>query len=89
MREVIAEKLKRDLVSNDKNVGIELNILYEIFRSLIKTKKFENNDYLGKEDAEAVIDLAEACNIFLDDDDDDTEPNYKSAGICLSNIGNI
>jgi hypothetical protein len=88
MREVIREKLKRDLGSNDTSVSVELNILYDIFRSLIKTKKFENNDYLGKEDALAVMDLAEACIIFLDDDED-AEPNYKSAGICFSNIGNI
>jgi hypothetical protein len=36
---------------------------------MIKTKKFENNDFLGKEDALAVIDLAEATNIFLYDED--------------------
>ena len=79
--------MKRDLKLQDKKISKELNFLYESFRSLIKSKKFENNDFFQKEDALAVIDLAEACNMFLDDKDND--PNHKAAGICLSNIGNI
>ena len=59
--------------------------LYEAFASLIKTKKFENNDFKDKEDALAIIDLAEACNMFLDGD----PPNHKAAGICYNNIANI
>lgn len=40
---------------------------------------------MDKEDAIAVIDLAEACNMFTIE----TAPNYRSAGICFNNIGNI
>jgi hypothetical protein len=49
---------------------------------LISTKKFENNDFVNKPDALAVLDLAEACNMF-----DGT--NYKAASICYNNIACI
>jgi Tfp pilus assembly protein PilF len=57
---------------------------------VIKSKKFENNDFIEKiyvnnEDALAVIDLAEACNMF----NEENPPNYKASGICYCNIGNI
>jgi hypothetical protein len=41
--------------------------LYRGFEGVIKSKKFENNDFLNKEAAIAVIDLAEACVMFLDE----------------------
>jgi hypothetical protein len=53
---------------------------------LIKTKKFENNDFLDKEDALAVIDLAEAALMFTTEE---SPPNHKAAGICFNNIGNL
>ena len=87
MREIFADGMKRDLNKQDTYISLEINDLYEVFSSLIKTKKFENNDFKGKEDALAVIDLAEACNMFLEDSN--TDKNYKAAGICYSNIGNI
>ena len=59
--------------------------MYEAFGSLIKTKKFENNDFMQKEDALAVIDLAEACTMFIHE----RPKNEKAAGICFNNIGNI
>jgi hypothetical protein len=37
---------------------------------------------MSKTDALAVIDLAEACNMF-------NGVNYKAAGICYNNIANI
>ena len=40
---------------------------------------------MNKPDALAVIDLAEACNMFSAD----KPPNYKASGICHANIGNI
>ena len=57
---------------------------------MIKSKKFENNSFIDKiyvehEDALAIIDLAEACNMF----NDENPPNYKASGICYCNIGNI
>ena len=71
--------------------------LYEVFRTHIKEKKFENNDFLFKEDALAVIDLAEACNMFINEKDDNNKiskekkgiRNYKAAGICFNNMANI
>ena len=53
---------------------------------MIKTKKFENNDFLDKEDALAVIDLAEACLMFTEEE---CPPNHKAAGVCYNNIGNL
>lgn len=76
--------MKIDL-ENDVASCREISELYDVFRSLIQTKKFENNDFQNKEDSLAIIDLAEACNMFLFDQ----SPNYKAAGICYSNIGNI
>lgn len=49
----------------------------------IKTKKFENNDFQDKEDALAIIDLAEACEMFQQQG----TLNRKASGICLNNIG--
>lgn len=40
---------------------------------------------MDKDDALAVIDLAEACNMFKYEN----PPNYKAAGICYNNIANI
>ena len=77
--------MKRDLEQEDQYVSKEIEDLYNVFKSLIKTKKFENNDFRGKPDALAVLDLAEACNMFIDDKD----PNLKAAGICYNNIGNL
>lgn len=60
----------------------ELTELQMLFQSLISTKKFENNDFMNKPDALAVLDLAEACTIFDGN-------NYKAAGICFNNIAVI
>ena len=84
MKDVLAEGMKRDLEVG-KQSSFEIGKLYESFNELIKTKKFENNDFMDKPDALAIIDLAEACTMFYED-----EPiNYKAAGICYNNIGNI
>ena len=83
MKNIVADGMKRDL-KIAKNSSWEVTQLYKAFESLIKTKKFENNDFLHKEDALAVIDLAEACNMFLEESE-----NIKAAGICFNNIGNI
>ena len=77
--------MKRDLDSDDVESSKEIGGLYDVFRSLIKTKKFENNDFMDKEDALAVIDLAEACIMFTTE----TPPNHKAAGICYNNIGSL
>jgi len=85
MRDIIADGMKRDLETKENATSREIGNLYEVFQQLIKTKKFENNDFKDKEDALAVIDLAEACNMFTED----IPPNFKAAGICYNNIGNI
>ncbi len=66
----------------DEESSQELTLLYNEFKDLISAKKFENNDFMSKPDALAVIDLAEACNMF-------NGSNYKAAGICYNNIANI
>jgi HAMP domain-containing protein len=47
MREILADKMKRDLTQKSGRVSHEINELYEVFRSLIRTKKFENNDLIN------------------------------------------
>ena len=81
MRDILDTALDVELV-NEEESSQELTDLYEVFTSLISTKKFENNDFMFKTDAMAVIDLAEACNMF-------DGQNYKAAGICFNNIANI
>lgn len=41
--------------------------LYEVYKTHLKAKKFESNAFMEKEDALAVIDLAEACKMFLEE----------------------
>ena len=84
MRDIINDGMKQDLQQEEQSCK-EISNLYDVFRSMIKTKKFENNDFKDKEDALAVIDLAEACNMFMAE----SPPNYKAAGICYNNIGSI
>ncbi|CDW83509.1 UNKNOWN [Stylonychia lemnae] len=81
MREIINAKQEIELI-NEEETSKELTDLYDVFKNLISAKKFENNDFIQKSDALAVIDLAEACNMF------DCQ-NYKAAGICYNNIANI
>jgi tetratricopeptide (TPR) repeat protein len=84
MRNIINDGMKRDL-QGEQSSSREIGDLYEVFRSLIKTKKFENNDFKDKEDALAVIDLAEASKMFIEE----AQKNHKAAGICYNNIGSI
>ena len=88
MRDIINDGMKRDL-EYEEDSSKEIGRLYKVFKQLIKTKKFENNDFKDKEDALAVIDLAEACNMFMESETPNIPPNRKAAGICFNNIGNI
>lgn len=63
MREIISHGIDIDLI-NEEETSKELTDLYDVFKNLISAKKFENNDFMLKSDALAVIDLAEACNMF-------------------------
>ena len=76
------------------NAEIEINIaescseikqLAHMFIGLIKDKQFSNNDFLEKEEALAIIDLAELCSNFEKMD----PPNHRFAGICYNNIANL
>jgi glutaminase len=49
---------------------------------LITTKNFTINSFLKLPDALAVIDLAEACEIFQQ------IGNYRATGVCYNNIAN-
>ena len=81
MKVIIESETEVELI-DDEESSKELTDLYNVFKDLISTKKFENNNFMFKTDALAVIDLAEACNMF-------DGSNYKAAGICYNNIANI
>jgi len=50
---------------------------------LISGKKFSTNDFMKKSHALAVIDLADTCKIF------EENQNWKAAGVCYNNIANF
>jgi hypothetical protein len=54
-----------------------------MFQELIDTKRFEINDFLYKEDSQAIMDLAQAASIFKKSE------NERALGICYNNIANI
>ena len=89
--------IMKDMPQEDKS-SREITDLYDTFKLLIQTKKFEKNDFMSKADAIAVIDLAEACNEFemAEENDENLKKgqppevmNYKSSGICYNNIGSL
>ena len=66
-----------------KAACIEIYDLQDVFKKLISNKKFSNNDFLKQNsDVLAVLDLAEACNLF-------DGINYEAAGVCYNNIANF
>jgi len=68
MRDILIARQKSnvlgDLNKEEVDTCAEINELYDLFQSLISNKRFIVNDFMKKEDALAVIDLAEACNMF-------------------------
>lgn len=52
---------------------------------MIQDRQFSNNDFLHKEEALAIIDLANICSNFESSD----PPNHRFAGICYNNIANL
>lgn len=82
MKDILSAGVERDLEEEEESSSKELSKLYEVFNSLISNNKFENNDFTNKPDVLAVLDLAEACNMF-------DGSNYKAAGVCFNNIANI
>ena len=61
---ILSQDEDAELTNNDEESSFELTLLYNQFKDLISAKKFENNNFMMKPDAMAVLDLAEACNIF-------------------------
>jgi hypothetical protein len=57
--------------------------MYSHFNDLISGKKFASNAFMQKEDALAVIDLADTCTMF------EKANAYKASGICYNNIANF
>ena len=63
----------------------EIKVVERIFKQLIQDRQFSNNDFLHKEEALAIIDLANICSNFESSD----PPNHRFAGICYNNIANL
>ena len=59
-----ATVLEDSVVNEDLQSSQEISQLIKLFQGLISNKKFTNNNFLSLPDALAVIDLAEACNMF-------------------------
>jgi hypothetical protein len=57
-------------------------LLYTSFSALLANRRILNNEFLNKPDALAVIEIAEACTLF-------DGKNYRAAGVCYNNIGNL
>ena len=95
MRTILKDTNSSKEIEQNKESSADITNLYEVFKTHLKAKKFESNAFMDKEDALAVIDLAEACKMFMEetqttqDGDVISEPNHKAAGICFNNIGNI
>jgi len=47
-----------ELKDNQDGSSIEINNLYELFKSLISNRKFSNNSFLTMPDVLAVVELA-------------------------------
>ena len=56
--------------------------MYQSFNNLLSNRKILNNEFHNKEDALAVIEIAEACTLF-------EGKSYSAAGVCYNNLGNL
>ena len=63
----------------------EITRVENMFKQLIQDRQFSNNDFLFKEEALAIIDLANICSNF----ENSNPPNHRFAGICYNNIANL
>jgi tetratricopeptide (TPR) repeat protein len=66
-----------------EDTSLEVEQLKKLFQELLDTRRFEINDFLQKEDSEAIMDLAQAASIFK------KSKNNKALGLCYNNIANI
>mmetsp|Transcript_17782 Transcript_17782/g.20552 ORF Transcript_17782/g.20552 Transcript_17782/m.20552 type:complete len:89 (+) Transcript_17782:302-568(+) len=77
-------KTNGDLKLDDNSDFIssyESSKMYEVFSELITTRKFTNDCFYYSNDANTIMDFAEAHTVFAD--------NPKAQGICLTNIGHV
>jgi hypothetical protein len=74
---------KRKTNTPEEDTSAEVEQLKKLFQELLDTRRFEINDFLEKEDSEAIMDLAQAASIFKQ------SKNFKALGICYNNIANI
>jgi hypothetical protein len=64
LRTIIKSKDKTSIISVRQQVSKEITDLYDLCETIMKTNKFQNNDFMTKTEEMAIIDLAEACIIF-------------------------
>ena len=67
MRTILNETNSSKDIEQQRETSADITNLYEVFKTHLKAKKFESNAFMEKEDALAVIDLAEACKMFLEE----------------------
>ena len=82
MQEILSTNSEDAELKPSEDTSKELSNLYSVFKQLISDRRFQNNRFLDKEDALAVIDLAETCQMY-------DKHNYKAAGVCYNNIANL
>lgn len=61
MQEILSTNSEDAELKPSEETSKELSNLYSVFQQLISDRRFQNNRFLEKEDALAVIDLAETC----------------------------
>lgn len=82
MQEILSTNSEDSELIPGDDTSKELEELYAVFQQLIRDRRFQNNRFLEKEDALAVIDLAETCEMYQ-------KNNFKAAGVCYNNIANL
>lgn len=80
-----SESSKKNKYASNKDFqsSVEVDLLRKMFQELLDTRRFEINDFLQKEDSQAIMELAQSASIFKN------SGNVKALGICLNNIANI
>lgn len=64
MQEILSTNSEDSELIPGDDTSKELEELYAVFQQLIRDRRFQNNRFLEKEDALAVIDLAETCEMY-------------------------
>ena len=83
MLEILDEDNVGDAELKTEESCLEITALNHMFKNLIQDRQFSHNEFLHKEEALAIIDLADNCQSF-----EKTE-NHLFAGVCYNNIANL